>query len=112
MLRRGAIMHANIVTWRLTEAVRNPEDYERYLKALAQKNVPILRRFGLLDSFVLRTSEDTVQVVNVFEDQAGAESAWAEINRSLAPAIEGHLELMHRISAQADDLPLLIDYSN
>lgn len=102
-------MHANIVTWRLTEAVRNPEDYEAYLKALAQKNVPILRRFGLLDSFVLRMSEDTVQVVNVFEDQAGAESAWAEINDSLAPALDGHFELIHRVSARADDLPLLLD---
>jgi hypothetical protein len=110
--RRTSIVHANIVTWRLTESVRQPEDYERYLKALAQRNIPILRRFGLLDSFVLRMSGDTVQVVNVFEDEAGAESAWAEINRSLAPAIEGNLELLQRISARADDLPLLMDFGD
>jgi hypothetical protein len=113
VMRRGAnIVHANIVTWRLTHSVRDPEDYQRYLKALAERNIPILRRFGLLDSFVLRMSEDTVQVVNVFEDEAGAESAWAEINGSLAPAIEGHLELMERISARADDLPLLMDFGD
>jgi hypothetical protein len=49
-------------------------------------------------------------VVNVFEDRDGAESAWAEINDSLAPAIEGQLEFMNRISARADDLPLLMDF--
>jgi len=112
MCRRGNIVHANIVTWRLTESVRNPEDYQRYLKSLAQKNIPILRRFGLLDSFVLRMSDDMVQVVNVFEDRDGAELAWAEINGSLAPAIEGHLEFMNRISARADDLPLLMDFGD
>jgi len=112
MRRRAIVVHANIVTWRLTHSVRNPEDYQRYLKVLAQRNIPILRRFGLLDSFVLRMSEDTVQVVNVFEDEAGADSAWAEIKRSLAPAIEGHLELMERTSARADDLPLLLDFGD
>lgn len=102
-------MHASIVTWRLTEAVRDDENYDTYLRRLAHANIPILRRFGLLDSIVLRMSNDTVQVVNVFEDQVGADAAWDEINKSLYPAIEGNLELIDRISARADDMPLLLD---
>ena len=102
-------MHASIVHWRLTDAVREPEQYETYLRRLAQENIPILRDFGLLDSFVLRVSDDRVMVVNVFEDEAGAEAAWEEIHGSLAPPLEGHLELIERTSARADDLPLLLD---
>ena len=102
-------MHASVVHWRLTEAVREPEQYEAYLRLLARENIPILRDFGLLDSFVLRMSEDRVMVINIFEDEAGAEAAWEQITQSLAPPLEGHLELIERTSARADDLPLLLD---
>jgi hypothetical protein len=102
-------MHASIVTWRLSPAVQGKEEYDAYLSTLANENIPILRQFGLLDSLVLRMSQDTIQVVNVFEDEPGANAAWAEIPRSLAPALEGRLELIDRITVRADDLPLRLD---
>jgi hypothetical protein len=102
-------MHASVVTWRLSPAVQGPEEYDAYLSTLANENLPILRQHGLLDSFVLRMSQDTIQVVNIFEDEAGANAAWSEIPRSLAPALEGRLQLIDRITVRADELPLRLD---
>ena len=64
-------MHASVVTWRLSPAVQGTA-IDAYLSILANENLPILRQYGLLDSFVLRISHDTIQVVNIFEDEAGA----------------------------------------
>jgi hypothetical protein len=102
-------MYASVVTWRLSASIQGNEGYDAYLSTLANENIPILREFGLLDSFVLRMSEDTIQVVNIFEDEAGANAAWGEIPRSLAPALEGRLELIDRLTVRADDLPLRLD---
>jgi hypothetical protein len=102
-------MHASVVTWRLKPSVQGKEEYDAYLSTLANENIPILRQYGLLDSIVLRMSQDTIQVINVFEDEASANAAWGEIPRRLAPALEGRLELIDRITVRADELSLRMD---
>jgi hypothetical protein len=102
-------MHASVVTWRLSPAVQGTDEYDAYLSTLANENIPILRQYGLLDSFVLRMSQDTIQVVNIFEDETGANAAWGEIPRRLAPALEGRLQLVDRITVRADELSLRLD---
>ena len=74
---------------------------------MSLQNVPILRRYGLLDSFALRTSDDTVTFLNLFETEAEAEAeaAWQAIRGQLSLALEGKVGLIERISARADDLP-------
>src|SRR3954463_559368 len=100
-------MHANIVRWRLDPSVQAPTAYAKFLSSVSHRNVPILRQFGLLDSFVFRISSDVVLFINIFENQADAETAWSEVPKSLSEALDGKVELIERISAAADDLPLL-----
>ena len=98
-------MHANLVRWRLHSSVRDPAAYDQFLRIVSLQNVPILRRYGLLDSFALRTSDDTVTFLNLFETEAEADAAWQAIRGQLSLALEGKVGLIERISARADDLP-------
>jgi hypothetical protein len=104
-------MHANLVRWRLDPSVRDDASYDAFMHAVAQQNVPILRQFGLLDSFVFRISAEEILVANLFDTETDADNAWAEVQGSLQPVLLGRVELIARISARADDLPLLTERS-
>jgi hypothetical protein len=98
-------MHANLVRWRLHSSVRDPEAYDQFLRTVSLQNIPILRRYGLLDSFALRTSDDTVTFLNLFETEDEADAAWQAVRGQLSLALEGKVGLIERLSVRADDLP-------
>ena len=101
-------MYAKVITWRLGESVRSAESYPRFLQDLAQRNVAALRRFGLLDGFVIRTGQDTIMTVNLYETAEQAETAWGAMVGTPAYAKSVDLELIDRVMGQAEDLPLLL----
>jgi hypothetical protein len=105
----GATMYAKIETWRLAPEIQGDEAYEQFVRALAQRNTPILRNYGLLDGFAVRVGPDSMLTMNLYEDAAHAEAAWGEVIAGLSEALKGQLTLLDRMIGPAVDMPMLLD---
>ena len=109
-------MHANITTWLISDIARKSESlqayletwdcdsYHRFFRSAATEIVPALRRHGLVSSFAIRTKIDTVTIVSVFENEAGAEAAWSDISGHLHEKLECTLEFLDRSTGPVKDL--------
>ena len=107
--RYGAKMYAKIETWRLAPEIQGDEAYDQFVRALAQRNTPILRNYGLLDGFAVRVGPDSMLTMNLYEDAEHAEAAWGEVIVGLSEALKGQLTLLDRMIGPAVDMPMLLD---
>ena len=109
-------MHANITTWLISDVARKSESFEQFLRdwqpnsyrhffeRAAPRVVPVLRAFGMVHSFAIRTRVDQITIFSIFADEAGAESAWSEISGRLHEVMEGTLEFLEYTCGPAEDL--------
>jgi hypothetical protein len=109
-------LHANITTWLISDIARKsdnveeflerwqPNGYQQFFREAAPKVVPALRQHGMICSYAIRTRVDTVTIVSIFEDEAGAEAGWDLISGHLHEVMEGTLEFMERFSGPVEDL--------
>ena len=109
-------VHANVTVWLITDVARKsdsiqaflqswrPGGYRDFLRFAAPRIVPVLRSYGLLFSFAVRTQADRLTVVSIFEDEAGADAGWDALSGHLHEVMEGELEFLERSSGPADDL--------
>jgi len=109
-------MHANISTWLISDIARKstnvqeflrtwqPRSYRQFFQFAAPQIVPVLQRYGLLQSYAIRTRTDLITIVSIFEDEAGAEAAWLEISGGLHELMDGRLEFLEITSGPVDDL--------
>jgi hypothetical protein len=102
-------VHASVTTWRIDEAIREGDAYERFLREAAPRVVPLLRRHGLVAAWAVRTGADTAVTVNVYPSAEAAEAALAEAGEVLRRALAGRLEPVERRTGLADDLAALAD---
>ena len=89
-------MQATITTWRIGDAYQEDDGIVTALREVVQEHQTTFRRLGLLDIMLIRSSRETMTVVNVYEDDLDREAMLAEQNRTLGPALEGKLELISR----------------
>jgi hypothetical protein len=102
-------VYAKIVTWRLASDVQDDGAYDRFIRELSERNVPALRKHGLLDGFVVRTAPDMIMTINLYDDQQSADSAWNSVISSLSDELQGKLTLVERKVGAAVDLPMLLN---
>ena len=102
-------MWAKIETWRLASNVQEDHAYDLFLRELSQRNTPILREHGLLDGFVVRISPEIMLTMNLYENEAQAESAWRDVISHLGDELEGRVTLVERHVGPAVDLPMLLN---
>ena len=96
-------MQATVTTWRIGEAHQGDDDIPSALREIVRQHQATLRRLGLLDIMLIRSSRETVTVVNVYEDDIDREAMQAETMRALGPALAGKLELIGREFGRAYD---------
>jgi hypothetical protein len=101
-------MQATVTTWRIADPYRG-DDFPIMLRDLIGENLETFRRLGLLDLMFVRTSPDSLTVVNVYEDDVDPDAMLAEQNRTLGPALAGKLELIQRASGPAYDTSDLLE---
>lgn len=89
-------MQATITTWRIADAYQGDDDIPTMLREIVRENQATFRRLGLLDIMLIRSSRETVTVVNVYEDDLDRDAMLAEQNRTLGPVLAGKLELIGR----------------
>ena len=102
-------MWAKIETWRLAAEIQDDQAYSVFLRELSARNTPILREHGLLDGFVVRVGPDTMLTMNLYENEAQAESAWRDVISHLGDELEGRVSLIERHVGPAVDLPMLLN---
>ena len=101
-------MYAKIVTWLLADEIQSPDAYDRFLRSLAERNTPILRRYGLLDGFAIRLNHRTMMTMNLYESKEQAEAAWEHVIVRLNEDLDGQVTVIDRKDGSALDLPLLL----
>ncbi len=100
-------MQGKIILWRLGPDHRAAEAYDRFLNAFARTSMARLRPFGLLDGFIIRLNESLILTINHYETAEQAWAAWHEVVSRPGYGAEGDLEVLFRLIAPVDDLPLL-----
>jgi hypothetical protein len=89
-------MQATITTWQIGEAYREGEGIVTALREVVRRHQATFRRLGLLDIMLIRSSPETMTVVNMYEDDLDRDAMQAETMRALGPALAGKLELIGR----------------
>ena len=100
-------MHAKIIIWRLGPDHREEQAYHRFVRAFAQTSMAKLRPFGLLDGFLVRLNDNAILTINLYEQRDEAWAAWESVVSQSGYGTEGDLEIIFRIIAPVEDLPLL-----
>ena len=101
-------MYAKLVTWQLAPDIQGEAAYEAFLADLSARNVPVLRRYGLLDGFVIRIAVDKIMTMNIYESEQDAETAWREVITSVGDRLDGKLKILERQVGDVVDLPMLL----
>jgi hypothetical protein len=96
-------MQATVTTWRIADAYQGDDDIPAALREVVRQNQAVFRRLGLLDIMLIRTSRETMTVVNVYEDDIDREAMQTESMRALGPVLAGRLELLEREFGRAYD---------
>ncbi len=102
-------MHANVTTWRIDEAIREGDGYDRFLRESAPQIVPILRRHGLVSAYAIRAGADTAVTINLYESAEQAEAALQAAGGMLREVPADKLEPTERQTGRVDDLQQLAD---
>jgi hypothetical protein len=89
-------MQATITTWRIADAYQGNDDVVAVLREIVRQHQMAFRQLGLLDIMLIRSSRETMTVVNVYQDTLDREAMLAEQNRTLGPVLAGKLELIER----------------
>ena len=100
-------MFAKLIVWRLGTAYRDPEGYERFLRAFAASSMAKLRPYGMLDGFVVRLTDSSILTVNLYESEHRARAAWREVVSLPEYGAAGDLEHIFHLINRGDDLPLV-----
>ena len=95
-----------MLTYELAEADRTDEGFGVFVKRFAEYSLPELRKFGLLDGYVVRNSDDTIMTVNFYESEEGAHDAFTLLTGTQAYTESMHLTLIEHKEGPAFDLPL------
>ena len=89
-------MQATITTWRIGDAYQEGDDLVAALREVVRQHQATFRRLGLLDIMLIRSSRETMTVVNIYEDDLDRDAMQAETMRALGPVLAGKLELIER----------------
>jgi hypothetical protein len=99
-------MYVKVLTFELSPSDRSDDNYAAFVTRFADRNVRALRQFGLLDGYLVRTSEDTIMTVNFYESAEGAHQAFATLTGTQRYADAMGLTLLTHQEGPATDLPL------
>jgi hypothetical protein len=89
-------MQATVTTWRIGEGYQDGDDLVTALREVVRQQQATFRRLGLLDIMLIRSSRETMTVVNMYEDDLDREAMQVETMRALGPVLAGKLELIDR----------------
>ena len=101
-------VHAKIITWRLSPELQSDAAFDAFLIELADRNVTALRKFGLLDGFVVRTAPDMMMTINFYESAEHAEEAFNAATGRPEYGESLHIAFVSRQDGAAFDLPLFL----
>jgi len=105
-------LYVKVLTYELSEADRTEEGFSAFVKLYANYSLPQLRRFGLLDGYLVRASSDTIMTVNFYESVEGAHDAFAQLTGTAGYAGSMRLTLIEHREGPAFDLPLSLGKEN
>ncbi len=100
-------MYAKLIVWRLGADYRDGPGYEEFLRNFAPAALPELRKYGMLDGFIVRLTHNTVLTVNLYETADGAYAAWHNVVSRPGYGAAGDLELIFHLISRGDDLPMV-----
>jgi hypothetical protein len=103
---RGQTLYVKVLTYELSEADRTDDGFAAFVKRFADYSLPNLRKFGLLDGYLVRAGDDTIMTVNFYESEEGAHDAFTLLTGTQAYAESMHLTLIEHREGAAYDLPL------
>ena len=99
-------MYVKVLTFELSVEDQTDDGFAAFTKKLATKSLPQLRKFGLLDGYLVRASNETIMTVNFYDSAEGAKSAFAQLTGTVAYAESMGLKLIEHRDGPAYDLPL------
>jgi hypothetical protein len=101
-------LHATWAIWRVAPHLRRPGALERFVREGYERFTPLLRRLGLIDMLMVRTTEDEVAILNLYADPVVGQAAYAEAVAAVADYIAGHMERIATSTGKAFDLAMLL----
>lgn len=102
-------MLASVTRWHIAESVRDAAAFVDYIQPVLRKHLTILRKHGLLDILMIRTAEDMLIAVALYEDDAEGQEAWVASQIAFRDDLLGKLDLVSRVTGPAFELPQLLD---
>ena len=103
-----AEMHAIWAIWRVAPHLRGAGALDRFVREGYARFSPLMRRLGLLDMLMVRTTEDEVAILTMYADPIVGQAAYTEAVAVVADYTEGHMERIATHTGQAFDLAMLI----
>lgn len=101
-------MYANLVTWRLDPSIRPPDVLADHLRGVWTQYSQLLSQRGLLDVLVVRTSEETMLAIRLYEDLAAGDAEYQQAVNSLGIEYTSKVEAIKTEVGRAFDVPLLL----
>jgi hypothetical protein len=104
----GARMHATVTTWRLHESLRAEPAYTAFLRGVMEQNLALALEIGLLDTMIIRTSDEGGISIGMYETMEAAKAAVERATTVYNEHYAAIVELLDRKYGRADDIPSLI----
>ena len=101
-------MYASVTSWRLHESLWSEQAYTAFLKQVMEQQLALALEIGLLDAIIIRSSEDQITSVGLYESEAAATAAMERSTTVYNEQYTAVLELLDRQSGRADDIPRLL----
>lgn len=105
----AAEMYANINLYRIDPAVREPDAFLDYLHSIAEKFLSLMAELDLLDMLVVRTGEDSMIVVRLFENPEAFDRSMQRALKVYPPDLfGGMIEVTENVRGRAFDAEFLL----
>ncbi len=101
-------MHANLVTWRLAPAIQPAEELAAHLRGVWTHYSQLLRQVGLLDVLVVRTGEDEMLAIRLYDDSRADDLANEEAVTTLGTEYLSKVTAIEKRVGRAFDAPQLL----
>lgn len=97
-------MYGIISTLQLHEAIQGEDEFKTYVRDASLTYMELLREMGVLDLMVIRTGQDTMVSVAIFESASAAVLAMAQSKEIRREGPEVTV-LLSRVAGDVNDLP-------
>ncbi len=102
-------MYANINLYRIDPAIRDPDAFADFLHSIAEKFLALMAELDLLDMLVVRTGEDSMIVVRLFENPEAFDRSMQRALKVYPPDLfGGMIEVTENVRGRAFDAEFLL----